>query len=262
MSAIEYKQIALEGAKLTDNESRTFEGYGSVFGVEDFYKDIIEQGSFEKTLAAHAEAGTMPDMRSNHVSGDAAIMGVPFPSSVGKWIEMREDSRGLYVKGQLLEGHAVADSIYASMKAGLMGGLSIGFFLGEGNYSEREEGDSLSGRIIHNIGDLVEVSVVDRPANPQAQVNLESVKGSLPPLRSLRDCEYILRNQGFSREMAKRFVAKIRDIMLRDGAVPQRDVVCDTKRGVKDAPQLQRDAAAFTNRDRLEVALHKFKISK
>ena len=36
------------------SETGEFEGYGSVFGVEDSYSDVVVKGAFQKSLAAWA----------------------------------------------------------------------------------------------------------------------------------------------------------------------------------------------------------------
>src|ERR1051326_3759809 len=70
---------------------REFEGYGSVFGNKDLGGDVVVQGAFAKSLAAHEDAGTMPQMFWMHD-----------PSRVpGKWLKMAEDDHGLFVHGQL-----------------------------------------------------------------------------------------------------------------------------------------------------------------
>jgi uncharacterized protein len=71
-------------------------GHASIFvgqpgGEPDSYGDVIARSSFKGTIAAHSAAGTMPPMLWSH---DPA-------HPVGRWIEMKEDERGLYVRGQL-----------------------------------------------------------------------------------------------------------------------------------------------------------------
>jgi hypothetical protein len=41
--------VAFE-TKALDDTGRTFEGYGSVFGVLDSYADIVAKGAFKRTL--------------------------------------------------------------------------------------------------------------------------------------------------------------------------------------------------------------------
>ena len=44
------------------SDSGEFEGYGSVFGVEDSYGDVVVRGAFAATLAKWAEKDRLPAM--------------------------------------------------------------------------------------------------------------------------------------------------------------------------------------------------------
>src|SRR5574343_1923899 len=70
------------------------EGYGSVFGVQDDYDDVIAPGAFAATLKEHSKAGTMPAMLWQHCPDDP----------IGVWTAMIEDKTGLKVTGQLAMG--------------------------------------------------------------------------------------------------------------------------------------------------------------
>ena len=192
----EKKFVALSEAEVSNKTTRTFEGYGSVFGNTDSHGDTILHGAFADTLAAHADAGTLPRMFSNHAWSAASFSPQPFPAAVGKWQEMKEDDRGLYVRGRLFKEHPVAAAIHESMREGVMSGLSIGFYLDKEGYALRDEDDPFGGREISSVKNLVEVSIVDDPANAEAQVNLESVKSRLKGLTTLKDYEEILRSMG------------------------------------------------------------------
>ena len=45
------------------SETGEFEGYGSVFGVEDSYSDVVVKGAFEKSLSLWAEKGRLSLLR-------------------------------------------------------------------------------------------------------------------------------------------------------------------------------------------------------
>lgn len=72
-------------------EDGTIEGYGSVFGVQDSYGDVVAHGAFKASLAAHKAGGTMPAMLWQH---DSAV-------PIGVWTDMSEDDKGLKIKGRL-----------------------------------------------------------------------------------------------------------------------------------------------------------------
>ena len=131
---------------------------------------------------------------------------------IGVYSEMREDDRGLYVKGRLLiEGDPLAVRAHTHMKAGSLTGLSIGYILNEWEYSKDKD-----AWLLKEI-DLWEVSPVTFPANDEARI--EDVKaaithGETPTQKSI---ERILRDAGLSRTQAKAFMSG------GYGALSQRD---------------------------------------
>ena len=175
------------------SETGEFEGYGSVFGVEDSYSDVVVKGAFQKSLAAWAEKGRMPSMLWQHKMSEP----------IGIYTEMKEDDHGLYVKGRLLiDGDDLAKRAHAHAKAGSLGGLSIGFILKDWEY------DSQKGVYLLKEIDLWEVSLVTMPANDEARISeVKSMleKGETP---SPSKIERALRDVGFSRSQAKTFMLK------------------------------------------------------
>lgn len=165
----------------------TFTGYGSVFGNTDSYGDVVEKGAFKGSLAAHKAAGKMPAMLWQHKSDEP----------IGVWLEMKEDDYGLFVKGQLLvEDDPLAKRAYAHLKAGSVGGLSIGYSIPKGG----GEWDEAAGVYRLKQVKLWETSLVTFPANEAATVS--TVK-ALDFIDDIRECELFLRDAGFSRSQAK-----------------------------------------------------------
>lgn len=74
------------------NDAGEFEGYGSVFGVKDSHGDIVIPGAFTKSLTNWSQKGRLPAMLWQHNMREP----------IGVYKEMREDDRGLFVKGRLL----------------------------------------------------------------------------------------------------------------------------------------------------------------
>ena len=174
-----------------------FEGYASTFGNIDSFGDTIMQGAFTTTL----EERQFPIlMLYGHSTGRAPI---------GKWLDMQQDDKGLYVWGEITPGNTDASNIYASMKHGSLTGLSIGFRIPVGGAEEIEGG----GRRITQVN-LEEVSVVAFPADAEARVAV--VKSEIEAIESLRDCEHFLRDAGFSRAMAKAFISQCRPLYQRE----------------------------------------------
>ena len=79
------------------------------------------------------------------------------------WSEIREDARGLYVKGRLLDGVARATEAAALVRAGAIDGLSIGY------RTLRASKNDGGGRLLTEL-ELWEVSLVTFPMLPSARV--------------------------------------------------------------------------------------------
>lgn len=134
-------------------ESGSFSGYASLFGAEDQSRDLVMPGAFRASLARRAAAHIR--MLFQH---DPA-------QPIGAWDDIREDARGLFVRGRLVEGVARAREILALMREGAIDGLSIGF------RARTALRDPRTGqrRLIEI--DLWEVSIVTFPMLPGARVN-------------------------------------------------------------------------------------------
>lgn len=133
-------------------EDGTFEGYASLFDAEDMGRDVVVRGAFAESLRAKGAAGIK--MLFQHDPTEP----------IGVWEEIREDARGLYVRGRLMTAVAKAREVLNLMRAGALDGLSIGF------KAQRTSRDARSGvRKIHKV-DLWEISVVMFPMLPQARV--------------------------------------------------------------------------------------------
>ena len=173
---------------------RMFEGYASVWGSVDSYGDTVAQGAFSKSL----EANPAPKMYYGHRSDMLPI---------GKWIEAREDDKGLHVVGELTPGRKFADEVYAALRHQTVGGLSIGFY--DRGSKQLDDG----GRLLQEI-ELVEVSVVNEPAEKLARIT--SVKTAIDAFDTLRDCEIFLRDAGLSRAEATAFVGRFKALLQSD----------------------------------------------
>jgi len=177
------------------SEAGEFEGHGSVFNVEDSYGDIVVAGAFQRSLAEHRAAGTLPAMLWQH---DAS-------QPIGVYTDMKEDGAGLYVKGQILLETTKGKEAHALLRAKAIRGLSIGFVERDSSY------DKLTGiRTVKDV-DLWEVSLVTFPANRSATV--EQVKGA-PSITTERDLERFLRDAGMSKSEAVASVARLRTSIL------------------------------------------------
>ncbi len=184
-----------------DDENKnygTFEGYGSVFGNKDLGNDVIEAGAFAKSLKRRKPQNVK--LLYQHKSD----------MPIGVFDEIKEDAHGLVVKGRLALKTQAGAEAYELLKMGALDGLSIGFRVNPKEVSYDKRGNK---RIIKEV-DLMEVSLVTFPMNPQATVR--SVKGEEI---SIREWENGMRDAfSLSRSEAKMAAKAVTD------AFGQRDV--------------------------------------
>ncbi|WP_170937350.1 MULTISPECIES: HK97 family phage prohead protease [Rhodomicrobium] len=137
-----------------------FEGYASLFGAEDQSRDLVMPGAFRASLARRGAQNIR--MLFQHDPAEP----------IGAWDEIREDARGLYVRGRLIEGVARAREILALLREGAIDGLSIGF------RAQKALRDARTGQRRLVEIDLWEVSIVTFPMLPGARVS--AVKRGAP----------------------------------------------------------------------------------
>jgi HK97 family phage prohead protease len=144
------EQIAL-GADLE------IEGYASLFGVEDQSGDVVERGAYAASLAALQARGRTVKMLWQHD---------PL-QPIGVWDEIREDARGLWVKGRLLSEIEKGREAARLIEAGALDGLSIGY------RTKRSSRDAQGRRRLAEV-ELWEVSLVTFPMLPEARLGAKS----------------------------------------------------------------------------------------
>lgn len=190
---MERKLASVDAINLKFDEARKgfFSGYASGFGGVDSYGDTILAGAYKKTLKKRERPIAM---RWNH-----------YGPVIGKWTQIAEDDSGLYVEGELTPGHSVAEDAYALLKHGAVTGLSIGFR----PVQITDHGDGT--RDLKEI-DLVEISIVEAPADLAAQIG--DVKAALDEADSLKEIERLLRDAaGFTRTDATALVSRVRSLV-------------------------------------------------
>lgn len=188
---MQFKHLEARGFKF-DEKNRIFEGYASAFNKVDSYGDTIIPGAYAETIKRE-EGERKIKMRWNH-----------FGPVIGKWLEMKEDDFGLWVKGMLTPGHSVAEDTYASLLAESIDGLSIGWWAENENMVKNKHG----GYDLHKI-ELHEISVVEDQADLYAAVG--SVKQHIESLNGERDIERFLRDEAnLSVVAAKALISRIK----------------------------------------------------
>lgn len=167
-------------------EDGAFSGYASLFGRVDLAKDVVERGAFAASLKRRGAGGIR--MLFQHDPAEP----------IGIWTELREDSRGLFVRGRLATDVARAREVLALMRAKALDGLSIGF------RTVRARADAATGvrRILE--ADLWEISVVTFPMLPEARI--AQVKGRLPTVREFE--RWLTRDAGLTRSDARMVIAR------------------------------------------------------
>ena len=157
----EYKAFRFELESATENGE--FSGYAAVFGNLDSGSDIIEKGAFSKTIR---EDFDRIKILSNHDNYDLPI---------GKPLELREDEKGLFIRGKISDTQKGRD-IQTLLKDGVLTEMSIGYDAIDFDY------DGTTGiRHLKEVK-LWEVSIVTWAMNDQATI--DEVKSLAEALKS------------------------------------------------------------------------------
>ncbi|MDQ7970747.1 MAG: HK97 family phage prohead protease [Oxalicibacterium faecigallinarum] len=183
---LKYKQVGFKADAV--NDDGTFTGYGSVFGNVDSYREIVAPGAFAESLQLIKQSGDPLPALWQHNSGEP----------IGGYDILEEDSKGLKVSGFLLKDEVKrAAEAFALMKRRIIKGLSIGYYVLEDSWNEKDRILTLTKL------ELREISIVTFPANELAQI--DSVKSMLAAgrLPTLPEFEDFLREAGFSNTYSK-----------------------------------------------------------
>lgn len=133
-----------------DEEQRMVYGYASTEAL-DSQGEIVNKGAIEKALSDYMKFANIREMHQ--------------PSAVGKTKKAQIDKKGLYIAAKVVDSNA-----WQKVKEGVYNGFSIG------------------GRVMQMVDNeitdlkLSEISLVDRPANPEAVFDvykLEDGKGAV-----------------------------------------------------------------------------------
>jgi uncharacterized protein len=133
------------------------EGYASLFGQRDQGGDTVQAGAYGASLKALAAQGRRVKMLWQHDPGQP----------IGVWEEVREDAKGLYVKGRILTEVERGREAAALLSAGAIDGLSIGY------RTLRAERDAKGQRLLAEV-ELWEVSLVTFPMLAEARVSAKA----------------------------------------------------------------------------------------
>jgi len=140
MTKMKNKGLIFVKITKVDDEERTVEGYATTDSV-DIEGDIIDLDATREAVEEYRRWGNVRYMHQAH--------------AVGVVKEMEVDDRGLYVKVKVVD-----DDCWVKVKEGVLKGFSIGFRILECIWDGIKE----VWRITKYL--LIEISLVDRPANP------------------------------------------------------------------------------------------------
>ncbi len=186
---IEGKAVALDLKAVSEG---VIQGYASLFGEKDQGGDVVMPGAYARSLAALAADNRRVKMLWQH---DPA-------QPIGVWDEVKEDARGLLVKGRILTDVAKGREAAALLAAGAIDGLSIGYRTVNATRGAKGE------RLLNEL-EIWEVSVVTFPMLQSARI--DAVKAAD---LSKHDLERMLtRDAGLSRSVARRLMAGGYDAM-------------------------------------------------
>ncbi len=124
------------------------EGYAALFNLPDLSGDVIRPGAFRTALKTARNIR----MLYQHTA----------ERPIGRWLSLKEDARGLFVRGELLLDSADAQETWTLLSGHALDGLSIGFTTGKARRAK-------AGRELLQL-DLWEVSIVTFPMMPGARI--------------------------------------------------------------------------------------------
>lgn len=184
-------------------EDGTFEGYASVFGIEDHGGDTVKKGAFKAGLQKLVKEKRKLKMLWNHDRYQP----------IGVYTAAEEDSKGLWVAGKMTLGVQKADETRLLMLDGAVDSMSIGGYI----VKELWDNKTLKRDLLEI--ELREISPVTFPALDAARI--VSVK-SISDIGDLSELEAYLRDVGgFSVKQAKAIISKAKAANLQrdvDGA--------------------------------------------
>ncbi|AZL15556.1 HK97 family phage prohead protease [Rickettsiales endosymbiont of Stachyamoeba lipophora] len=139
-----------------------FSGYASVFNITDLHGDIIQSGAFLESL------------KRKQPSEIKLLWQHKTDEPIGIINSLYENEFGLCINARLLLELKRAQEAYTLMQHNVLGGMSIGYQVKKYSYNPK-----LKQRIITEL-DLLEISLVTFPANPQCKItNLKQAKSTV-----------------------------------------------------------------------------------
>lgn len=162
------------------------QGYASLFGQLDTGGDIVMPGAYAKSLAQMESEGRKVKMLWQHDPSHP----------IGVWDEVKEDAKGLWVKGRLLTDVEKGREAAALLSSGAIDGMSIG-------YRTVKSGRGQNGERLLQELEIWEVSIVTFPMLLTARV--DAMKAAEMTEREFE--RMLTQDAGLSRSVARRLMS-------------------------------------------------------
>lgn len=203
------KTLNFDETELTMKKGKgVFEGYASLFDVRDSEGDAFLKGAFVDAIESQS-VGRKTAMHFNHQSYELPI---------GKWLSIEEDSKGLFVVGELTPNLSKANDIAAAAEHGTVTGLSVAGYTNQESFIAHPD-----GRDIIKVQALREISVCVHPMLDVAQM---SMRKSLDGIDTIRGIEDWLRDSAkFSKSEAQAFISRFKSALLSDSEAEQKQAL-------------------------------------
>src|SRR5581483_1401497 len=170
----------------TDDELRMVYGYASTEAV-DSQGEIVKKEALAEALSDYMKWANIREMHQ--------------PSAVGKTKEANIDTKGLYIAAKIVD-----DNAWKKVKEGVYSGFSI-----RGRVKTQIDNE-ITGLV------LSEISLVDRPANPEAQIEMFKIYDSNEELdKSILD-EVDFSKRDFNTKQRKQMASEGK--AMPDGSFP------------------------------------------
>jgi len=169
--AVEYKQFKFNLSTVEETKSKlgnygVIKGYASTFDNIDLGNDTIVKGAFVKTIDNFRQRNKLIPMCFQHDMYNP--IGGFNPS------KMYEDSKGLWVEGEINLDTSTGKDAYALAKQGVVDSMSIGFYCTDYEISEQMgDGRPQINSIFRKIKEVIlnEITLTHIPMNPLAEIN-------------------------------------------------------------------------------------------
>ena len=199
-----------------ENKTIEIEGYASTKDI-DRYGDVVNPSAFEETIDLFMKN---PVMLLQHDHN----------KRIGDFTKVNIDENGLYVKGDV-KYTAGDDELFAKIENKSLKGFSIGYRVLEAEFKDitDEKGNVIDWIFVINKLDLVEISVVNVPANPYTL------------MKSLED-------------LATKSAEAISEVEMEEEETEDEEKSVDLDEGKVDDPEAENDGEDLDEEDETEDA--------